>query len=127
MASLAATTVRESGEFVTLRRDDGVVVVERCLVADRPVARMKGLLGRKDLPRDEGILIRPCNSIHMMFMRFAIDALFLDRDGRVVKVRENVRPWRFAFSRRARAVVELAAGEAARRGITEGDVVTADG
>jgi uncharacterized membrane protein (UPF0127 family) len=54
-------------------------------------------------------------------MRFPIDAVFLDEDGRVVKVARDLRPWRMAAARRAKAVVELPAGEASRRGIEVGD------
>ena len=107
--------------YVTLRCGDGTVVCERCFVADRPLVRMKGLLGRSELARDEGILIRPCNSIHTLFMRFAIDAIFVDRNGTVLKIRANLKPWRSAWARRAHAVIELAAGEAERRGIATGD------
>jgi uncharacterized membrane protein (UPF0127 family) len=108
---------------VVVERTDGAVVCERCRVADRPLPRMKGLLGRSELPPGEGILLRPASSIHMLFMRFPIDALFLDRDLRVVRVVRELRPWRFAAARRAHAVLEIAAGEAARRGIEEGDVL----
>lgn len=111
---------------VTLRRTDGGVICEHCRVADTMFARMKGLLGRREVASTEGILIRPCNSIHMFFMRFAIDAIFLDRDGVVVKVAAGVKPWRMAYARRAHAVVEIAAGEAGRRGVTSGDKVLAD-
>ena len=86
---------------------------------------MKGLLGRAHLPPGEGILLRPASSIHTHFMRFAIDAVFVDDDLRVVKVAERLRPWRMAGRRGARAVIELAAGECDRRGIREGDQLTA--
>ena len=82
---------------------------------------MKGLLGRRELPRDESLLIRPAPSIHTFFMRFPIDAVFLSRDGEVLKVAANVKPWRMSSCRRAYAVLELAAGEAARREIAVGD------
>ncbi len=82
---------------------------------------MKGLLGRRELAAGEGVLIRPAPSIHTFFMRFPIDAAFLDRDGLVLKVADNVRPWRARSCRGARAVLELAAGEAKRRGISSGD------
>jgi uncharacterized membrane protein (UPF0127 family) len=98
----------------------GGVVCERCRVADRPLARMKGLLGRAELTRGEGILLRPASSIHMFFMRFPIDAVFLDADLRVVRVVPELRPWRVASARGARSVLELAAGEAGRRGVREG-------
>jgi uncharacterized membrane protein (UPF0127 family) len=82
-------------------------------VADRPLTRMRGLLGRTELPRGEGILLRPCGSIHTFFMRFPIDAVFVDRDGKVVGVERELRPWRTARHRGAKAVLELAAGAAA--------------
>jgi uncharacterized protein len=102
-------------------------VCERCLLAETPLARVKGLLGRKGLEREEGILLRPASSIHTCFMRFPIDAVFVDRELEVVRVAENLGPWRVAACRGAHAVVELAAGESARRGIRAGDrLVLAD-
>jgi uncharacterized membrane protein (UPF0127 family) len=111
----------------TLRRVDGSAVCERCLVADSPLLRMRGLLGRRDLPAGEGVLLRPAGSVHTLFMRFAIDVVFLDRDGCVLRVAEAVPPWRFAGARGARAVLELRAGESARRGIDVGDTLVVDG
>ena len=99
------------------------MVCERCTIADSPVSRMRGLLGRRDLEPDEGLLLRPAGSVHTFFMRFAIDAVFLDRERRVVRVAEHIRPWRAAGARGARAVLELRAGESARRGISVGDVL----
>jgi uncharacterized protein len=96
------------------------VVCPRCVVADRPLPRMRGLLGRSALQEDEGLLLRPAPSIHTWFMRFPIDAVFLDRELRVIGTASAVRPWRFAARRGARAVLELGAGEAARRGIRPG-------
>jgi uncharacterized membrane protein (UPF0127 family) len=110
---------------IALRREDGTIVCERCVLADTALARMKGLLGRRALPSGEGIWLKPASSVHMAFMRFAIDAVFLDRDGRVVKIAEDLRPWRMAGSRGAKSVVELPAGEAKRRGLTTGDRLTA--
>jgi uncharacterized membrane protein (UPF0127 family) len=96
------------------------VVCERCTVADRMLPRMKGLLGRKSLEPGEGMLIRPAPSIHTFFMRFPIDAVFLSKDGEVLKVASNVQPWRIRSCRGAHSVLELAAGEARRRGIAAG-------
>ncbi len=62
--------------MAVVRRQDGSVVCKHCVIADSPWLRMKGLLGRRELPDGEGILLRPCASIHMFFMRFAIDAVF---------------------------------------------------
>ncbi len=59
----------------------------------------------------------------MWFMRFTIDAAFLDRDGRVLRIAEQLRPWRLAACKGAKAVIELPAGECGRVGLTKGDVV----
>jgi uncharacterized membrane protein (UPF0127 family) len=109
---------------VALANDDGHVVCERCLLAETSFARMRGLLGRSGLPSGEGMLLRPASSIHTAFMRFPIDAVFLDRADRVVKVAADLRPWRMAACRGARTVLELAAGEAARRGLRPGVSLT---
>jgi uncharacterized membrane protein (UPF0127 family) len=112
-------------EFVkTIENDRGRVICERCTVADRALARLRGLLGRRDLPRGEGLLLRPSPSVHTWFMRFAIDVVFLDGDLRVLDARSDVRPWRMAGRRGTRAVLELAAGEVRRRGVRAGDRLT---
>jgi uncharacterized protein len=106
---------------VTLKRENGEVVCDKCVVADSPVSRLRGLLGRSELRPGEGLLLRPASAIHTCFMRFPIDAVFLDRDGRVVGISGDVRPWRAAGSRGAKAVLELPAGESSRRGLELGD------
>ncbi len=72
--------------------------------------RARGLIGRKGLPEGEGLLILKCNAIHTFFMRFAIDATFLDKDDQVVKVVRNIRPWHpFVWGGwRAKKVLETA-------------------
>jgi uncharacterized protein len=112
-------------QALALRREDGTVVCERCLLAETALTRMKGLLGRRDLPSGEGILLKPASSVHMAFMRFPIDALFLDRELRVVKVVADLQPWRVAAARGAKSVLEMRAGEAARRGLSVGDRLVA--
>ena len=106
---------------VVVRRADGTVVCERCGDARRPLSRMKGLLGRRELPPGQGILLRPAASIHTAFMRFPIDAVFLAADGTVLDVRRALPAWRVAASRGAKAVLELPAGESVRRGVEVGD------
>jgi uncharacterized membrane protein (UPF0127 family) len=103
-----------------LDRDRRGVLCETCLLADTPAARLRGLLGRRELLPGEGLLLRPSGAVHTCFMRFAIDVAFLDRDLVVVEVVQRLRPWRLAARRGARAVLELAAGECARRGIEPG-------
>jgi hypothetical protein len=99
----------------------GQIVCERCEVADRVFSRVRGLLGRRSLPRGHGILIKPTWSVHTWFMRFPIDVVFLDRELSVLKVRREMRPWRLAARFRAHSVLELAAGECERLRLDVGD------
>jgi uncharacterized protein len=110
---------------VTAHIDDRVVC-ERCDVADHLVSRMRGLLGRSDLPQGEGVLLRPAGSIHTFFMRFPIDVVFLNEEHVVVKVVHRLQPWRAAGVKGARSVLELAAGEAEARGIEVGSALQFD-
>jgi uncharacterized membrane protein (UPF0127 family) len=108
---------------LTLRREDGRIVCERVVVADRAYRRMRGLLGRRYLREGEGMVLRPGWSIHTAFMRFPIDVVFLDADQVVIKIEPEVGPWRTVSCRGAREVVELGAGECKRRGLVVGDRV----
>lgn len=94
-------------------------------------ARGKGLLGRRELPAGEGLVIEPCASIHTWFMAFPIDVAFIARDGRVVRVAHALQPWRVGpFARGAHAAIELPAGTLRRTGTVEGDYLaleSADG
>lgn len=102
----------------------GAVLCPRCRVAATPWTRLRGLLGR-ELGPDDGLLIRPTNSIHMFFMGYAIDAVFLDREQRVMKISHALAPWKVSACRGARSVVELPAGTCARVGLEVGHTVTA--
>jgi len=108
---------------LTLRREDGRVVAESVTVADSTGRRLRGLLGKRDLPSGHGVLLRPAWSIHTAFMRFAIDVVFLDADQIVIKIVPALPPFKTASCRGAREVVELRAGECERRGLALGDRV----
>jgi len=90
----------------------------------------RGLLGRDQLAPGDGMLFvrarfGPFMWMHMFFMRFPIDIVFLDRDSRVVRINQRLRPWRVSsvvFA--ARSALELAAGEVARSGTKVGDLIT---
>jgi uncharacterized membrane protein (UPF0127 family) len=102
---------------------DGTVVCERCEIADRTLPRMRGLLGRSGLEPGGGMLLTPEPSVHMFFMRFPIDAVFLDRAHEVVGVKHDLRPWKVAGARGAHATLELPAGAAEAARIEVGDVL----
>ncbi len=93
----------------------------RAEAADTFLGRFLGLMGRAKLPPGRGLLLAPCNSVHMCFMRFAIDVVYLDADDRVLKVVENLWPWLgLSLCPGARAALEMTAGEAKRLGIEKG-------
>jgi len=83
--------------------------------------RRRGLLGRDAMPAGSGLVIAPCSSVHTFFMRFAIDIIFAARDGRVIKVRRRVAPWRIAAALGAFAVIELPSGSLDESAIAVGD------
>jgi uncharacterized membrane protein (UPF0127 family) len=98
------------------------LLAERVEVAAAMAERLRGLLGRAELPRGSALAIAPCAAIHTFFMKFAIDAVFLDKNGRVVRTLSDLPPWRATrFHLRAAQVVELPAGTLARTGTREGD------
>jgi hypothetical protein len=103
------------------RTADGAVICERCEVPESAFGRMRGLLGRDGLEPGEGMLIDRAGSVHMFFMRFPIDVVFLSRDRTVVGVKHRLRPWRVAGARGAVASLELPAGRAAEAGVERGD------
>ena len=84
----------------------GQVVCHVCHLADRPHTRMRGVIGMKPLRRGEGVLLRPAFSIHTALVSFPIDAVFLDQDMTVVSVAHEMKPWRLAGTRKAKAVLE---------------------
>ena len=106
---------------MAIERDGGALVCARCRVAETFWARFRGLQLRAPLADDEGLLIRPCGSVHTLFMRFPIDVVFLDPELVVLAVRPGVRPWRAAAQRGAKAVLELPAGGAERAGLRAGN------
>jgi len=103
------------------RTRDGGVVCAHTEVADTIFKRLRGLLGRASLAPGEGMLFRGESSIHSAFMRFRFDAVFMDRELRVVGLAEDIPPWRARSARGARNILELAAGEIARTGVALGD------
>lgn len=111
-----------AGRFHRLTvEDSGIVIGERIEAARSFGARLRGLMFRKSLAEGEGLLLLEVRSIHMGFMRFPIDAIFLDADWTVTSVASDLAPW-FQTARcgRARHVLELPAGSAARLGIGPG-------
>ena len=109
---------------VVTGQDRRLVVAREVRIAKTHWSRFLGLMGRRRLGEGEGLLLIPGGSIHTLFMRFPIDAIFLDRDWKVRKVAANVRPYRLAFGGRGvGSVLEVPAGTAAAIGIEQGDTL----
>lgn len=100
------------------------ILAEQCEVARSFLARGRGLLGRTSLPAGKGLLIEPCSSIHMLFMKFPIDVIFVDRHGYVVALYPELPPWRlYAGHRSARYALELPVGVIASSATAIGDQI----
>src|SRR5262249_16137422 len=100
----------------------GTVLAERAAVADSSDTRRRGLLGLDGLAAGEGLWLVPCEWVHMFGMRFAIDIVVLDRDDRVVRVQERLRPGRIARPFwRAHSTLELPVGTVRASGTVRGD------
>ncbi len=96
-------------------------LADRAGVANTPETRNRGLLKRTSLEKGDGLWIAPTQAVHMFFMKFALDLVYLDRQKRVVKVRQNVKPWRISAALKAHSVLELPVGTIADSRTEPGD------
>lgn len=90
---------------------EGKVILEKVVVAKTVISRLKGLMFRKELPETEGLLLKPCNSIHTFFMRIPIDAVFCNDKNKVIQVYRRMSPWKISrIHLDASFVIESSAG-----------------
>ena len=106
-----------------MTKANGVVIGDKIEVADTFYTRLKGLLGRSGLEEGQGLLLVPCNAIHCVGMKFAIDVVFMDIDIRVIWIRENMKPGTRESKNDAYYVLELASGVVKEKRIQRGDVL----
>ncbi|MEK8023627.1 MAG: DUF192 domain-containing protein [Candidatus Hydrogenedentota bacterium] len=104
-----------------LNRTRNTLLGDRIELADSFDAKLMGLMGRAKLDEGEGLLLKNTPSIHMCFMRFPIDAIFLDGEGRIVRICARLRPWLGLAGADARDCLELPAGTAESTGCAVGD------
>ncbi len=101
--------------------ETGRVLIPRLEVADTAWKRSLGLMGRRPLTSDTAMWLEPCNGIHTFLLRFPIDVLILDSQGRALRTISGLRPWRIVLPiRGGRTTVELPAGTLAAHGIQPG-------
>lgn len=103
-----------------LAGDGGSVVADTLEIAGDSASRTRGLLGRDGLPEGTALVLAPCWAVHTFGMRFPIDIIYAARDGRIVKLSRNVRPWRMSAAPRAFATIEMATGAIDRARLARG-------
>lgn len=110
--------------MVVINATKNIIISRRASMANTFFSRMSGLLGRPPLQEDEALVITRCRSIHMFFMRYAIDVIFVGRENRVVGLVENIGPFRLSpVFWKAEFVVELMAGTIAVTKTSVGDTL----
>ncbi len=108
-----------------INQTKNTILAEEVSFADTPLKRIKGLLGRKDFHRGQALIIKPCNAIHTFFMRFPIDALFVDRNYKVVQTIAYLKPFRLtSIYFKASLVIELPSGTIQATPTEVGDQLT---
>jgi uncharacterized membrane protein (UPF0127 family) len=124
MAHFLTPLLRDTGSLVELRNcRTGRILATTIEPAFDSASRRRGLLGRSGMATGSAIIIAPCSAVHTCFMRFPIDVVFASRDGRVLKTRPGVSPWRVAGAWRAFAAIELPTGTIDATGTRSGDRV----
>jgi len=105
----------------------GTLLAREAILADTSFKRIQGLLGKERLDAGCALILKPCNSIHTFFMRFAIDVLFVDKNARVIKAISSLKPFRITpvYINSALAI-ELPSGAIASTQTVEGDAILID-
>jgi uncharacterized membrane protein (UPF0127 family) len=99
-------------------------ISENSTIADTFLLRLKGLLFTKPLKESESLVITRCNSIHMFFMSYAIDVIFVSKENKVVATVENIKP--FCLSPiffKSSFAIELSVGTIQKSGTQKGDLI----
>lgn len=104
---------------------ENIHLLDHCFCANDCWRRGRGLIGRTGESAQNGLLLVPCNAVHNMFMAYAIDLVFLDKKGTILKIVKDFRPWRpYAGCYQAFATLELLAGRAAALNLQVGQQLT---
>ncbi|MDP4092478.1 MAG: DUF192 domain-containing protein [Bacillota bacterium] len=113
-------------KIVNLTRNKSLA--DNCIHADSFLSRFKGLMLKKNISPGSGLLIKPCSSIHMFFMRFSIDVIFIDRDNVIIHTMSGIKPWHVSpFIKGSKSVLELPEGTIVITGTNKGDKISFEG
>lgn len=121
-------TTGNRSTVITIRQvSTGRPLAGRVKLANTFFKRLRGLMFRRRLAPDEALWLRPCNGVHTFWMFFAIDVIFLDREMRIVRLVENLRPFRVTRPHlSARSVIEMPAHSISNLGLRVGDILVAE-
>ena len=103
------------------------LIADEVKVAKTFIKKTFGLILRNDISEADGLIIKPCNSIHTFFMRFPIDVLFVDRKNKIIALHENVKPWRILpIHFNSSYVIEIKSGQISAKTISRHDIIQID-
>jgi uncharacterized membrane protein (UPF0127 family) len=101
---------------------NGEMIAEKVVFAHTWLSRLKGLLGTKSLSEDAGMWLKPCNGIHTMWMRYAIDVIYLTQENKISKLVSSIKPNRFCNGVKGTvSVLELKSGQIEKNELLVGD------
>ncbi|MHC1721447.1 MAG: DUF192 domain-containing protein [Clostridiaceae bacterium] len=110
--------------MILVNKKDGTVISENVIVADTFLKRLKGLMFTKELPKQDSMLLKPCNEIHMFFMNYSLDVLYLDKNMKVVHIDEQLKPGKIGKRvKESISVIELPDGRIKDAGLKVGDIL----
>lgn len=93
---------------VAIFNEKNQVLFKNAVMTTNFFDRLIGLVGKSKIEEDQALCIKPCNSIHMLFMRFSIDVIFIDSSSKVIGLIEDFKPWRVSgLVKNSKAVIEM--------------------
>lgn len=115
---MSVRTDARGARLINATRD--ALLAERLFVADTYLSRLRGLIGHAPLASGDALWIRPCQQVHTHFMGYPLHVIFLDAEQRVLRVVQDMRPWRVSpWVRQAKSAIEFNAARAIA--VAEGD------
>lgn len=101
-----------------------IMILNDIIIAQDFFSRLKGLLGKKSLEKDQGLILRPCNSVHTVGMKFSIDVVFVNKDNKVLHIIKNMKPYKFSpIIKKASYVIETSRGTISDENLEVGDII----
>tara|TARA_B100000315_G_C14593773_1_gene597488 strand:- start:8963 stop:9319 length:357 start_codon:yes stop_codon:yes gene_type:complete len=109
--------------YTIKKKDSQQPIIKSARLADTFFLRLLGLMFRKSIRQDQALVFYNAPSIHMFFMRFPLDILFLDKESKIIRICHSLKPWKMVFTPGARTTIEMASKKAAENSLKAGDVL----